>query len=96
MIFKEQKKMIEYKSKLLRIPISSIKPQDTSKTCDKYELIGIRNRKSFKCPSCGHVDHADVNATFNISKDIDRHCQSDADRDVSEGSNGPPKVALNH
>ncbi len=46
-----------------------------------------RNRKSsrekFKCP-CGHVDHADVNASFNIG-------QSVIDRDITEGSTDTPK-----
>ncbi len=93
--FYQLRLMIEYKAKLLGVPISYIDPRNTSKTCSKCGLIGKREKKSFKCPNCGHVDNVDVNAAFNISMDINCVYQSDTDRDVSEGSTDTPKVALN-
>ena len=49
----------------------------------KSRLLGNRQGKKFKCP-CGHVDHADVNAAFNIG-------QSVIDRDITEGNTDIPK-----
>lgn len=91
--FNQLQQMIEYKAKLLGIPVERIDPKYTSQLCSKCGSMGNRNGKDFKCPNCSHVDNADVNASFNIASRPLGVYQSDADRDVSEGSTDTPKEA---
>lgn len=75
---------ILYKAKLAGVPIIIVEPHYTSQICSKCGQRGDRDKKQFSC-SCGHVDHADVNAAFNIG-------QLAADRDVVKRATGsPPK-----
>ena len=92
--FFQLEKMIEYKARLLGIPVVYVDPRNTSKECSKCGQIGNRLGKSFKC-HCGHIDHADANASFNIAlrpslEGIDR---LHIDRDVCKGNTDIPKEA---
>ena len=61
---------IIYKSRLLGVPIQFVDPAYTSQRCSRCNVICKSNRlgKEYKCSGCGHVDHADVNAAFNIAR----------------------------
>lgn len=91
--FYQLRQFIGYKAKLQGIAVAYIEPAYTSKTCSRCGHIGGRNGKSFKCPHCGYVENADVNASFNIAKRQTGISQSDVERDMSEGSTGAPQEA---
>jgi len=92
--FYQLQTMIEYKAKICGIPVVYIDPRYTSQNCSRCGLIGNRNGKKYSCPHCGHVDHADSNAAFNIasveftekSKQPKSNDQSTTDRDVVDRS----------
>lgn len=69
--FYELRQFIEYKAKLLGIPVVFIDPRHTSQTCSACGFISRSNRKSqslFSCTSCGKALNADHNAARNIGQ----------------------------
>lgn len=93
--FFDLQQMIEYKAKLLGIPVQYINPEFTSQNCSRCGLLGKRNRKNFTCPraECEHVDNADTNAAFNIANRSTDY-QSARGRDCVEGPTDVPQGAL--
>lgn len=75
---------IKYKAKLVGVPVIFVDPSYTSQACSRCGERGNRNGKNFKC-SCGHVDHADANAAFNIGRLA-------ADRDVVKRCTDTPPL----
>ena len=91
--FYQLRQMIEYKAKLLGVPIEYVDPAYTSQICSICGELGKRVAKGFKCLMCKHVDHADSNAAFNIAKrpSIDRF---KVDRDALKWCTDTHKAAM--
>jgi putative transposase len=92
--FYQLQKMVETKARKAGIYVAYVNPAFTSKHCSRCGMTGIRKRKRFECPHCGHADHADVNAAFNIASasfSVDRLY---VDRDAYNGSTDTPKRTL--
>ncbi|MGH2639182.1 MAG: zinc ribbon domain-containing protein [Rhabdochlamydiaceae bacterium] len=82
------------------MPLTYVEPKNTSKDCSRCGNEGIRDSKKFVCHSCGHVDHADANASFNITQRPpivqgigEGIGQLHTDRDVCKGSTDTPQGA---
>lgn len=88
--FYQLETFIKYKAALLGVPVLYIDPAYTSQTCSRCGSINRPNGKQYKC-SCGHFDHRDVNAAFNISADASLlYGQAARDRVLAVGHIGVP------
>jgi len=62
---------LSYKAALAGVPLHTVNPAYTSKTCSVCGHCAKANRKSqacFVCKKCGFADNADRNAAVNISR----------------------------
>jgi putative transposase len=91
--FYQLKQFIAYKATLAGVTLSLIDPAYTSKCCSICGTIGDRKGKYFECPRCGHVEHADVNAAFNIAFPSSSIVQLQAERDACKGNSDIPQGA---
>ena len=69
--FGQLRSFLSYKAVLAGVPLHTVDPRNTSKTCSVCGHCAKENRKSqssFCCVECGHTDNADRNAAINISR----------------------------
>ncbi len=69
--FAQLRFFLSYKAALAGVPLHTVDPRNTSKTCSVCGHCAKENRKSqsaFVCTSCGYSCNADKNAAVNISR----------------------------
>lgn len=67
--FFQLRSFVEYKATLAGIPVVTVDPRNTSRTCSVCGHCEKANRKSqaeFLCKHCGHSANADFNASRNV------------------------------
>jgi putative transposase len=82
------RRAVANKAELAGLAIAEVNPAYTSQNCSRCGLRGKRYRHTFTCPSCGHTQHADVNAAVNIRN---RYVQSRLDGEPSTSPEALPR-----
>jgi putative transposase len=68
--FFQLRSFVEYKAALAGVPVVTVDPRNTSKTCSvcgHCERANRPTRNSFCCKHCGHSSNADLNAARNLA-----------------------------
>jgi putative transposase len=69
--FGQLRLFLSYKAALAGVPLHTVNPRNTSRTCHVCGYSAKANRKSqasFVCQACGYSGNADHNAALNISR----------------------------
>ena len=67
--FAQLRQFVTYKGRLYGVPVVTVDPKNTSRTCNQCGHCEKANRKSqgeFICRACGYTANADLNAARNI------------------------------
>lgn len=71
--FGQLRSFLSYKAALAGVPLHTVDPRNTSRTCSVCGHCAKENRKSqasFVCQVCDYTDNADRNAAINISRAV--------------------------
>jgi len=66
--FAQLETFIRYKAALHGVPVISVLTEYSSQECSRCGAIQKPNGKAYRCGACGHIDHRDANAGFNIAE----------------------------
>lgn len=66
--FAQLESFIRYKAALHGVPVISVPAEYTSQECSRCGSVQKPDGKVYHCGVCGHIDHRDANAGFNIAK----------------------------
>jgi IS605 OrfB family transposase len=69
--FYQLRSFVEYKARLAGVPVVTVDPRNTSRTCSRCGHCEKANRQSqaeFRCLHCGFSTNADLNAALNLQR----------------------------
>ena len=66
--FAQLESFIRYKAALHGVPVISVPAEYSSQECSRCGSLQKPDGKVYRCGVCGHIDHRDANAGFNIAK----------------------------